>query len=87
MKYKCKLYSTYSLQFWFDRRGTPCLTTTSNPSEEKELKDITFSDMNIFGMHVADSKLLDEEDKNMLEVFCKSFLSQIKSNKLLNLKH
>lgn len=85
-KYKCKLYSTYSIQFWFDRRGAR-LTTTSNPSEGKELKDMTCIDMYLFGTYIANSKLLDKEDKKMLKVFCEKFLLQIELNKSLKSKH
>ena len=73
-KYKSKSYAEYSLQFWFDRKGTPNLLETSNMRKGRELKDIGSWNMHLFGSRIAASKLLDKEDKKMFAEFCKAYL-------------
>ena len=65
-------YATYSLQFWFDF-GTGMVTETSNPKKGQELKTMGYANMDIFAQKIAESDLLDNEDKKTLRYFCKMF--------------
>ena len=61
--------ATYSIQFWFDY-GTGMLTETSNPKKGQELKMMGIHNMGIFARKIAESELLDDEDKKVLRHFC-----------------
>ncbi|MFA6550887.1 MAG: hypothetical protein WCT36_06085 [Candidatus Gracilibacteria bacterium] len=64
--------ATYSIQFWFEH-GTGMVTETNNPKKGQELKTMGLFNMDIFARKIAESDLLDNEDKKVLRYFCKKF--------------
>lgn len=62
----------YSIQFLYDETDTPRCVETAN---DGRLPD--FMSMNLFGHQVAESKLLDEIDKERLASFCRAYLAKL----------
>ena len=75
MKVAAKRYAIYSLQFFIGKDKTLNMTETANEGE------LNHSDMYLHGLHVEDSKLLDEKDKEAMAAFCEAYLSRYKSNR------
>ena len=59
----------YSIQFWFEH-GTGMVTETSNPKKGQELKTMGLHNMYIFAEKIAESNLIDDDDKRVLRDFC-----------------
>lgn len=78
--YPAKRYPLYSIQFTQNRGWDNYLKMheTSNIQEAKEpLKD-NIHDMSLFGIYIAESKLLSKGDKEAFAWFCESYLSNYK---------
>jgi len=81
-KHKAKPTAEYSLQFYWDRHKTINILETSNMTEGRSFKDIKELDLTYFAMKIADSELLDENDKKNFGRFCHKYLDQRAKNNL-----
>jgi len=72
--HKAKEEACISLQFWFDKKGTPIFTLTTNEHEEEWgfsgglFAQQMFADKNLMN-------LLSEKDLSMLRSFCDTFIT------------
>lgn len=70
----------YNLQFYFnEEHRVICLDETANESEHG-LKD--YLNMRFLGHEVANSDILDKENKKGLKIFCQGYLKALKDNGL-----
>ena len=76
-KYKHKAYpdALLSLQFHKDGNGRPIFSITSNLTKKRHLDD-SFTQLSYpkFGRELAQTNLLNEQDKLTLDLFCQSYL-------------